>query len=192
MSSITTIVKLPRLQALAARGYDLAVLAAIEDAALSQALDMRESKAMTQHPAQEVRSLADSIVPSGAHLDQLYVETLSSLRTKPLRTLQRIADHLGAAAAALEQTAARSASRPVTLGQFARIQGGIGRRYAQLIEAAQTLERAGVVPVHLQGRLSQITDRPEGPLRPFYDKALAFVAARAHENNPTRERYRVA
>ncbi len=181
---------------MASRGYDLTVLSAIEHSALTQAVDMREAKGFRAHSTDEVRALAGTLVPTGAQLDQLYVETLCGLRSKPLQTLQRIADHLGTAAASLEQTAARSASRPVTLSQFGRIQGAIGQRYAQLIQAAQTLERAGVVPVHLQGRLANLTDRPDGPLRIFYDKAIALMdAAHSSRESPiehARERQRAA
>lgn len=187
----STILQIPQLQLMASRGYDLAVLSTIEEAALTQAIDLRESKGLTAHPTDEVRALAVSLVPNGVRLEQLYVETLSGLRGKPLQTLQRVADHLSVAAAGLEQTAARSASRPVTLGQFGKIQGAIGMRYAQLIQAAQTLERAGVVPTHLHGRLANLTQRPDGPLRPFYDKAFALVSETG-EHGQLRPRHRVA
>lgn len=181
----STFVKIPQLQILASRGYDLAVLSAIEEAALMQAVEMREAKGLVAHPAGEARALAASLVPSGARLDQLYVETLAGMRSMPLRTLQRVADHLAFAAAGLEQTAARAASRPVTLGQYAKIQGAIGHRYAQIILAAQTMESAGMVPIHLQGRLSNLTERPDGPLEAFYDKAYSIAeATRAEQPGP--------
>jgi len=96
----STFLQLTQLQAMASRGYDLAVLSAIEHAALTQAVEMREAKGLRAHSAEDLRALAESVVPTGAQLDQLYVETLSLLRAKPLQTLQRVADHLSAAAAA--------------------------------------------------------------------------------------------
>lgn len=189
----STIVRIAQLQVMASRGYDLSVLSAIEHAAMAQAVGMREAKGLRAHSADDVLALAGSLVPSGAQLDQLYMETLSHLREKPLQTLERIADQLGSAAAALEQIAARSAARAVTLAQFAKIQGAIGQRYAQLIQAAQTLERAGVVPVHLQGRLANLSERPDGPLSIFYDKAVALVDASQHNSRePMRQRQRAA
>ncbi|HWS25829.1 MAG TPA: hypothetical protein VN259_04565 [Xanthomonadales bacterium] len=189
----STIVRISQLQVMASRGYDLSVLSAIEHAAIAQAVDMREARGLRAHPGDEVLALAGTLVPGGAQLDQLYMETLSHLREKPLQTLERIADQLGSAAAALEQTAARSAARPVTLAQFAKIQGAIGQRYAQLIQAAQTLERAGVVPVYLQGRLANLSQRPDGPLGIFYDKAVALIDTDRHSpREPMRQRQRAA
>ena len=186
----STILHSPELQRMAAKGYDLAVLSTIEESALMQAVEMRELKGLCAHPADEVRKLAHALVPNGVHLDQLYVQTLANMRGKPLQTLQRVADHLAAAATGLEQTAARATTRPVTLAQFGKIQGAIGARYAQLMQAAHTMEHSGVIPVHLKGKLSSLTDRPDGPLRAFYDKALAISASQSSDADASQLRPR--
>ena len=173
----STILRSEALQKLANKGYDLAVLSAIEQSAFEQAIEMRELKGLQAHPAEEVCHLANALIPTGVRLDQLYVETLAGLRGKPLQTLQRVADQLAGAAQGLERTAARAASRPVTLAQFGKIQGAISSRYAQLIQAARTMESSGIIAVHLRGRLSKLSDPPDGPLLTFYDKALAIASA---------------
>ena len=62
--------------------------------------------------------------------------------------------------------------------------------YAQLMQAAHTMEHSGVIPVHLKGKLSSLTDRPDGPLRAFYDKALAISASQSSDADASQLRPR--
>jgi hypothetical protein len=176
----STPLNLPALRQLADEGFNMGVLALLEHRALSQAIAVRELKGFTAHPSDEVKQFAQSLLPQGAQLYTLYTQTRATMDKQQLQDLEAVARNLSTCAASLETSAARvlvltaSASMP----QQAAAMQVIGERYAQLMEAAQELERSGVVSVSLHGRLASLTTRPDGPLSPFHDKACAILAQR--------------
>lgn len=178
----------PGLQQLADMGFDRAVLLSIENKAMSEAVALREIKGDATHSDEEIRSLAKTLVPTGLTLREAYASMDRSMSSQSMQTLQRVAHQLEQAAGGLERIAARSAARPMKLAEFALVQQSIGTRYASLLQAAQTLERSGLIPVFLRRDLSQLTARPDGPLEPFYDKALTLIDERTNHQPAARAR----
>lgn len=176
----STPLNLPALRQLADEGFNTGVLAVLEHRGFSQAIAMRELKGFTAHPADEVKQFAQSLLPQGAQLYMLYTQTRAGMDKEQLQDLEAVARNLSSCAARLESSAARVlvVTAAATMPQQAQAMQVIGERYAQLIEAAQELERSGVVYVSLKGRLSSLTSPPDGPLSPFHDKACAILAQR--------------
>lgn len=184
----STPVNLLPLRQLADEGFNTGVLALLEHRALSQAIAMREMKGYTAHPADEVKQLAQTLLPQGAALYMLYTQTRASMDKQQVQDLEEVSRNLSGCAERLESAAVRTlaATAAAPLAQKAAAMHVVGERYAQLIEAAQELERSGMISVSLKGRLSNLTARPTGPLSPFYDKACAILAQR--EQNAPRMR----
>lgn len=184
----STPVCLPILRQLASEGFNTGVLALLEHRALSQAVAMREMKGFTAHPAQDVKDLASTLLPAGEQLYLLYTQTRASMDKQDLQDLEEVSRNISMCAKHLEATAVRATvtTEGAHLAARAAAEQVVGERYALLIEAAQELERSGVIPVSLHGRLANLTARPSGPLSPFYDKAVAILAERQH--NAPRER----
>jgi hypothetical protein len=177
---------LPKLQQMEAEGSNLGVLALMQERALAQALAMREAKGFTAHTRAEVVGLADSNLPKGEPLTQLFLETRAGASRDPLADLQRAGHTLTLAAENLERAAARLQARGMSLPEFAKVQQSVGERYARIMEGAKTLEQCGVVPVHQSGKLAALSARPQGPLAGFYDKAVALMQQRSEQQQAPR------
>ena len=181
----STPVNLPALRQLANEGFNTGVLAILEHRALTQAIARRELKGYTAHPADEVKQLAESMLPQGEQLYLLYTQTRAGLDKQQVQDLEQVSRNLSTCAQHLESAAARAlaSTKDSGLAVQASAMQVVGERYAQLIEAAQELERSGIISVTpaLQGRLANLTSRPvNSPLSPFYDKAQALLAERQH------------
>lgn len=181
---MTTALQIPALAKLHQSGFNPLVLRTIEDNAVMQAVEMRMSKGIFAHPGDELMRFAASLLPQGVSLHQLYAETKSAMRDHPIEELQLFSDHLERVASDLEFSATRlmadNQAAGATVGQFAAAQHTLAERYADIIDAANTLQsQAGMQPIHM---LAPITERPNGALEPFYDKALALLAQRAAQH----------
>lgn len=168
------------MRILANQGFNVAVLAAIEQRLLMQAIAQREQKGLVDHPSDALHDHAERLMPQGAQLYMLYTEVRGGMARQPLQDLEEISRNLELAASHLEKAAVKNlvVTEALPLGDKVAARAGIATRYAQLLEAARTLEESGVVPVFQRGRLANLTDRPAGPLLPYYDKACTLLEDR--------------
>ena len=177
---MTTALQIPALAKLHQSGFNPLVLRAIEDNAMMQAIDLRLMKGIATHPSDEVNRFAATLLPQGAALHQLYHETKASIRDYPAQELFLFSEHLERVAGDLEFAGARilaaNKDDALTVGQFAQAQQSLSERYADIIDAAESIEKAGGMPPTHQ--FSLLTERPDGPLEPFYDKARALLQNR--------------
>src|SRR3989344_1479357 len=150
---MTTALQIPALAKLHQAGFNPLVLRAIEDNAMMQAVEMRLMGGFAAHSTEDVVRTASDLQPFSEHLG-------------------RVAEDLEFAGARL--LAANKGG--ITVERFAQAQQTLSERYADIIDAAQQIEKAGgPAPFH---QLSLLTERPEGPLEAFYDKAQALLQSR--------------
>jgi len=176
---MTTALQIPALAKLHQAGFNPLVLRAIEDNAMMQAVEMRLMGGFAAHSTEDVVRTASDLLPQGAQLQALYAQTKADIRDYPTQELQLFSEHLGRVAEDLEFAGARllAANKGgITVERFAQAQQTLSERYADIIDAAQQIEKAGgPAPFH---QLSLLTERPEGPLEAFYDKAQALLQSR--------------
>jgi hypothetical protein len=188
MSSSPIIIE--SLKRLVEEGFNTGVVALIEHQVLCQAIIQRAIKGYTAHPRDDVLDLATQLLPRGESLYQLYTETLACMSRQKVDDLEQISSNLAVCAQSLESTAVKALASMVDspLAARAQVEHTIGMRYAQLLEAAETLERSGVITVRHSGSLANLTSKPLGPLSAFYDKAQAIVANRQESAYAARPR----
>lgn len=185
----STLLNLPSLRRLSSEGFNAGVLLLIEQNALSQAIAMRSLKGYEVHPSTEVWALAETLVPQGEQLYQMYNEAMTAVNSRPVEELEGASHALALYAESLERTAVRAlAHRPPTLPQIAAVEQAVGQCYAMVLESAQKLQESGIISVRQTGRLASLTERPTGPLSAFYDKACAILSHRQHQASALRPR----
>ncbi len=181
---MTSALQIPALAKLQKAGFNPLVLRAMEDNAMMQAIEMRLMKGISAHPSNEVTQFAESLLPQGEQLHSLYAQTKADIRDFPAQDLQMYSEHLQRVAGDLEFAGARllaANADGATVSSFAQAQHSLSERYADIIDAAQQIEKAGgPAPIH---QLSLLTERPDGPLEAFYDKAQALLRERQQTYN---------
>ena len=110
------------------------------------------------------------------------------MRDHPAQELSLFSEHLERVAGDLEFAGARLTSTmkdgDLTIEQFAQAQNSLSERYADIIDAATAIEKeGGPSPIHMLGL---VTERPVGPLEPYYNKAMALLAHRATQSEGLR------
>ena len=185
---MTSALQIPALVKMHQSGHNPLVLRFIEENAIMQAVEMRMTKGINAHPADELVRFASTRVPQGLGLHQLYAETKSAMRDNPAQELSLFSEHLERVAGDLEFAGARLSTTmkdgDLTVEQFARAQTSLAERYADIIDAASAIEKeGGPSPIHMLGL---VTERPVGPLEPFYDKARALLVNRAAQSEGLR------
>lgn len=168
------------LQQMQARGFDLAVLLAMEKDALMAAHRCMSlaGQAITRESLIET---AGRDLPRDARLLQAYTETASALASRPVRELEQLADMLQHCAKGLEAAAVKhTAATGVPFAEQARTHHAIGERLADLLQGAHTLQNSGVISVQSNARRleSLATAVQNGPLGKFLDKARALLNER--------------
>lgn len=174
--SSTTPLRIPALIELANEHYDIAILSLIQFDLMVQSMEMRALNGEDIVEDQVMRD-AESMLPKGFALQQLYFQRVASISRAPIEEIESIANTLAVCAKNLERTAARVSLRPMTVGERAKAEDVIAQRYAQIIRATRTIEERGVISIHHSERLERLLARPIGPLSSFFDKAMALVTA---------------
>jgi len=171
----STPLRLAALQELAAQHYDIGVLTMMQNDVLFQSIEEMQLMGAQDPAPNQVLGRADMLLPKGMGLQQMYFRRYASLTSAPVEELESTSSSLTLCAKHLEAIAARSLTKDQPLPAVASAYQVIGQRYAQLIQAARTLEDHGVISVSHAHRLSKLSDRPIGPLAHFYDKAIALL-----------------
>ncbi len=174
MSSSTPL-RLAALRELADQHYDISVLTLIQRGVVVAAIEEMQLNGIENPQAEAIRARAAQMLPEGYALTQMYFRRFAEMSSTPIEVLESTSSCLTFCAKHLEGIAARNLAQDQALPDFANAMQSIGHRYAQLIQAARTLEDNGVISVSHTQRLAKLVDRPEGPLEPFYDKALALL-----------------
>lgn len=173
--SSTTPLHLAGLQELADQHYDVSVLALMQNDALLMAVEELEFHG-EDASGDLLRYRAQSMLPVGVALQQMYFRRYAGLATEKVESLEAVASGLTLCAKNLEALAAKALATPhATTGAHAAAEHAIGERYAQLIAAAETLESRRVISVAVSERIVKLSERPDGPLDRFYDKAIALL-----------------
>lgn len=176
----STPLKLSGLRDLADMHYDVGVLSLMQTDVLLQCIETMQLTGNGRPMPQQVLEQAELALPSGSALQQMYFRRYAALTSEPVERLEATARHLARCAQHLEGIAARDLSKrpladgghPISMDTAAQI---ISQRYAQLIQAATTLEQHGVISVTHSERITGVAERPDGPLAPYFDKAMALV-----------------
>jgi hypothetical protein len=178
----STPVSLPTLRGLVDEGFNSGVLALLEHRAMAQAVAMREVQGHTVHTSEQVRGLANELLPpkGSMKLYQLYTETAASMSRQPVEDLEEVSRNLSTCANALEGQAAKTlaTAKGLPLDRAMSLHSAVAERYAELLQAARALESAGHISVTQQGRLANLSTRPSGPLSAFFDKAESILQSR--------------
>lgn len=167
-----------RLAALLERAdqhYDVSVLAVIQHNMVTAAIEEMQLQGIEAPERHAVLARAEQMLPSGYALTQMYFRRFTEMSSTPIEALESTSRSLTLCAKHLEGIAARNLAKEQALPELAWAMKSIGQRYAQLIRAARTLEDNGVISIGHTQRLAKLADRPEGPLEPFYDKAIALL-----------------
>lgn len=171
-----TALQIPALAKMHSNGFDPIVLHEIESNAMMQAIEFRLLKGYASHPSEDVTRFAATLLPQGIGLHKLYDETKAALKSFESQDLARFTEHLERVAGDLEFAGVRILARKGSMESFAVAQQGLGERYADLIDAALAIENAGgPMPIF---QYHALKERPDGPLEPFFDKAMAILAQR--------------
>lgn len=171
----STPLRLAALQELADQHFDVGVLTMMQNDVMFLAIEEMQIHGLQDPSPIQVLARAEQMLPKAAGLQQMYFRRYASLASAPIEDLEAAASNLTLCAKHLEAIAARNLSKDQPLPAMANAMQVIGQRYAQLIQAARTLEERGVISVSHAQRLDKLSDRPDGPLEPFYDKAIALL-----------------
>lgn len=183
MTPAGLLITLPELQKLQRAGYCPIVLREIEDHLVMQATEIRFMQGQRFDTREELISVAANLLPRGDNILVLYKEIERSRGENSAEELSMLSEHIERAAYDLEYLGAKAlaarSSNAISEEKFASAQTAIGRRYADLLDAAERVESIGG-PASIFGlNVLNARERPEGPLGAFYDSAVADLALRS-------------
>ncbi len=130
----------------------------------------------------EVMKEANAAIESAPRLQDEYAATKENLTRVPAMQLESISSRLMMSIAQLEITSGRAIAGQklgTSLERHKEIHGSVSHSLAQVIEAAQALGDTNWMDCRHYKQLEKIASAPNGPLRTFYDEAMAIVQERA-------------
>lgn len=181
MSNPTQFLVLEGTKKLHAKGFHSTILGLIEQKHIGEALaQSKNTGAELTH--EQVLRVANETLPKGEHLQMEYAHTKDAVSGVPIRHLEGLSERLTMHAEHLEYMGVNALIAKIhgrsNMAQFAAQEHQVGEVYAQIIEAAKGLESMGLIPTRQHRALEKLTDEPNGPLQPFYRKAMAILAQR--------------
>lgn len=157
-------------------GRNLTTLLLIQNDMIRLAIEQLAISGEYEPSAADVMRHAQALLPEGQSLTQMYARRHAEIAQRPVADLEAVSRHLSVCAKSLERIAGRVLANHPPLAVMAEAEHTIATRYAQILQSSHDLEGLGVIGISQRDQIEKLTDRPDGPLSAFFDKAQVLLA----------------